>query len=459
VAKRGRAFVIEIVADSKKAGKQFDSFGRSMAKTLGAIGIGLGAREVTRFIGDSVKAAAALENLAGGTRAVFGSFADEAIRAAEAANSIGLSDAQYLTQLNYFGNLSTAIGYTKEASLGISQEFIQLGSDFAAFFDAKPEQVIDALASATRGEYDALQRYLPTISAARIEEEKVAVTRASLVPLTDDQAKLQAILNIAYQDGGAAIGAYARESDSLSTAMARFDTYKADAMVAFGQGVIEPFAKSAGSIDAAGKAWVDFNRSFGQAAGNMLSQSSKVQVALDGTTSSLSIAEKAQHGWNLALSAGNQLLPGVSLVTDRFRADVTEAGDATADTADEFNKFPYLEFQRGMTGAATATGTLNKALWTAADYSRSDFLTVMSDGVVRLTSKWYDLAEQIRRANAQLKGTTGRQNEGYYGDRFRPTASVASVSVNFNGVVGDPIEAGRQVVAVLNEYGYAGGVR
>jgi hypothetical protein len=175
---------------------------------------------------------------------------------------------------------------------------------------------------------------------------------------------------------------------------------------------------------------------------------------LDGTASSLSLVEKAQHGWNVALSAGNQLLPGVSLLTDRFRADVQEAGDATADTADEFNKFPYLEYQRGMKGAAAATGTLNTALWKAADYARSDFLTVMSDGVVRLTSKWYDLAEQIRRANAQLKGHTGRQNEGYYGDRSLKSAAVV---VNFNGVVGDPVEAGRQVASVLHDYGYAGG--
>ena len=339
-------------------------------------------------------------------------------------------------------------------SLSLSTEFMTVSSDFAAFFDAKPEQVIDAMASATRGEYDALQRYLPTISAARIENEKMVVQKESLVPLTEEQAKVQAILNIAYQDGGAAIGAYVRESDNLGTAITRFGTYMTDAKAAFGTGIVEPFSESAGTLDETGESMVRFADTAGQAFGTLASQEAKRSIALEGLSSDLSIAEKAQHNWNLALASADMLLPGVSLVTDRFRFDVQNAGDATTETAEAFNAFPYYEFRRGMAGAAGAVDVMNKSLYTTSEYSRSDFLDRIGDDVVRLKSKWYDLAEQIRRANAQLKGHTGRYDQGYYGDRV---FSGMSVNVNFNGVVGDPVEVGREVQTVLSAYAGARG--
>lgn len=183
------------------------------------------------FVASSVEAGVQLEAFEDTARTVFAGIEGEALAAADAAQGIGLSRRAALEQLNYLGNLAQATGATTEESLALGEQTLALAADFAAFADVPTADVLEAISSATRGEYDALQRYLPTASAATLQ--RIALTEGIIEEgeALSGAASLQAVYALALRDGGAAIGAYNRESDSLSATTqrlaARWDNFQA----------------------------------------------------------------------------------------------------------------------------------------------------------------------------------------------------------------------------------------
>lgn len=225
---RDRTLMIRVVGDIQDASRSLQNmerkagrFSRNM-KTAGiAIAGAFAADRVLDFGKNVVSLGATVSNFEGTAKEVFGNVAEEALAASRAAEGIGLSRRQALEQLNYLGNLATATGATAEEALRLGDQTLSLSADLAAFSDVPTADVMEAIASATRGEYDALQRYLPTVSAATLEE--VARTKGLIEEgeALTGAAALQAVYELAIRDGGAAIGAYARESDSATAAAGR----------------------------------------------------------------------------------------------------------------------------------------------------------------------------------------------------------------------------------------------
>lgn len=224
---RDRTLILKVVGDVSDAIKDLDKledgaskFGTAFRKaakvaTLAAVAAG-GA-----FVVSASKAGAQLDAFENTALTVFGNVGDEAIEASKAAAGIGLSRRQALEQLNYLGNLAQATGATTEEALALSEQTLQLGADFAAFADVPTADTLEAISAATRGEFDALQRYLPTASAATLQEIARAEGLIKEGEALQGAAALQAIYSLALRDGGAAIGAYDRESGSLAATTAR----------------------------------------------------------------------------------------------------------------------------------------------------------------------------------------------------------------------------------------------
>lgn len=202
--------------------EKFTSIGTSL-KSFGSELTGIGAGISAAFAGPviyAIKQASDLGESLNKTREVFGS-ASAAVEsfATESATKLGLSKAAALDAAGGFGNLFTQLGIGKEKAAEMSTSIVSLAADFASFHNADISEVLNAQSAAFRGEYDSLQRFLPLISAATVEQEALAMThKASNKELTA-QEKALAVNALMFKGAGAAVGDFARTSDGMANVM------------------------------------------------------------------------------------------------------------------------------------------------------------------------------------------------------------------------------------------------
>jgi hypothetical protein len=180
----------------------------------------------------AVDAASNLEETQNKVNVVFGEGADEINRwARTAATRIGQSERQALDAAGTFGNLFTQLGLTGEAAAGMSTEMVTLASDFASFHNADITEVLTAQQAAFRGEYDAVQRFVPTINAAAVEQKALQMGLAATTGELDAQDKALATQALLMEGAGDAAGDFARTSDGLANQQrimsARFEELQA----------------------------------------------------------------------------------------------------------------------------------------------------------------------------------------------------------------------------------------
>lgn len=200
-------------AVQSSVGKLEGGLGALKGAALGAAA-GVGAMEVWKR---TIGAASDLNETVSKTRTIFGaSSAGIEKWAGTAADSIGMSKRAALDGVSAFGNLFQQIGLTGDQSTKMSKSLVQLTADFASFHNADPAEVMDAMLSATRGEYDALQRFVPTASAAAVEAQALADSgKASAKELTNAD-KAVGLYNLILKDAGKAQGDFARTSTSAA---------------------------------------------------------------------------------------------------------------------------------------------------------------------------------------------------------------------------------------------------
>lgn len=133
-----------------------------------------------------------------------------------ASTSLQMSQQSALDGAAAFGEIFTAMGLSEQAAAGMSKQMVHVSSAFAALDDSKPQDVMEALRSATRGEYDALQKYVPTVSAAAVQHEAMAETGKKTAKSLSDADKATALYNLTLKDSGPAQEAFAKSADTMA---------------------------------------------------------------------------------------------------------------------------------------------------------------------------------------------------------------------------------------------------
>ena len=87
-----------------------------------------------------------------------------------AADDFGLSRRAALDAAGAMGNMWQQLGATTQAAIRNSQTMVELAADLSSFHNVAggAESVLRDMQSAFRGEYDAIQKYIPTITAAAV---------------------------------------------------------------------------------------------------------------------------------------------------------------------------------------------------------------------------------------------------------------------------------------------------
>jgi hypothetical protein len=223
---------IDIVADVQKlqqgvdqANKQLGGLDASVKKvqslTTAFVGVGVAAQGFSvagNFINETTDAASDLEETLSKTNVLFGKSSQEVVKFAEsAAKNLGQSKQQALDASATFATFGKAAGLAGKDLVGFSTDFVGLASDLASFNNTSPEQAINAIGSALRGESEPLRAYGVLLNDAALRQAAlelgiVKTTKDALTP----QQKVLAAQKVIYEQTTAAQGDFARTSDGLA---------------------------------------------------------------------------------------------------------------------------------------------------------------------------------------------------------------------------------------------------
>jgi len=163
-----------------------------------------------------------------------------------AAKSMGLSAQAALDAAGTMGNMFMQLGAGRQQTAVLSTSLVKLSSDLASFHNAAggAAEVSAAMQSAFRGEYDALQRYIPTIKAAAVEQRALADTGKSSTKELTELEKAMAAYKIIMRDAGAAVGDFERTSAEHANTVRRLSSEWDN----FGASLGERFLKPATAV-------------------------------------------------------------------------------------------------------------------------------------------------------------------------------------------------------------------
>ena len=136
--------------------------------------------------------------------------------AASASTGFGQSKAQALDAASTFGNMFSQLGLGADVTADMSMKMTELASDFASFHNADITDVLNAQQAAFRGEYDAVQRFVPTINAAAVEMKALEQTGKTATSELTQQEKAVAAYALMMEGAGKAAGDFDRTQGSLS---------------------------------------------------------------------------------------------------------------------------------------------------------------------------------------------------------------------------------------------------
>lgn len=214
-----------------RATRDLDGLGRSagvsFGRLVGAISLANVATQ-TLAVGAGVlgsqlalarDGAKAYEEAQNRVNVVLGTSADQITEWARgSALAVGLSERAALSAAGTYSNLFIQLGLSGDKAAGMSKQMIQLAADLGSFHDADITDVLIAQQAAFRGEYDAIQRYVPTINAAAVQQQAMKMGLAASTKELSAQDKALATHQLIVEGAGDATGDWARTSDSATNA-------------------------------------------------------------------------------------------------------------------------------------------------------------------------------------------------------------------------------------------------
>jgi hypothetical protein len=228
------------------AKREADAFSGDVASQMRSVGgamMGVGGMLTAGITLPIVGAAAAAIKLGSDAeetgakfQTVFGSQTTEMNRWIEDLQTIMPATTAEMQEMAASMNLTLeGMGLNEAEAARMSQGIVTLSGDLASFNNIPVEDSLNAIASAFRGEYDALQRFVPAINAAAVEQTALEMGLAGSAGELDAQAKALAINAILMQSTTDAQGDMARTAGSAANQFRRVWANTRELGTEFGQ--------------------------------------------------------------------------------------------------------------------------------------------------------------------------------------------------------------------------------
>lgn len=206
--KAGRAY------GSKFAGAAGGAM-KNLAVTAGAAFAGV---QVGQFFKDAVSGASDLAETTSKIQQIFGDAAGDVQNfASNASNALGQTRQQALDANATFGIFGKSAGLAGKDLTGFTTELTTLATDLASFNNTSPEQAINAIGSALRGEAEPMRAYGVLLDDASMRQQAlkmglIATTKEALTP----QQKVLSAQALIMAQTTTAQGDFARTSGGLA---------------------------------------------------------------------------------------------------------------------------------------------------------------------------------------------------------------------------------------------------
>jgi hypothetical protein len=193
-------------------GNKIGEASKKAALALSAIGIAAvtGAAKAVSLASDYAESQAKIGEIFGASAVAVEAFA------ATAATSLGQSKQDVLNAAGTFGVFGSAAGLGGQDLVDFSNNFTTLASDLASFNNTSPQEAIEAIGSALRGESEPLRKYGVMLDDAALRAEALAQGIYNGKGSLTQEQKILASTALIYKKTGTAQGDFARTSDGLA---------------------------------------------------------------------------------------------------------------------------------------------------------------------------------------------------------------------------------------------------
>jgi len=207
---------------TQKAIKEFQSLEGASAKAAfalkkAAIPATAAIAGIAAAIVPAISAASDLEESMSKVTVIFGDGA-KAVQdfSKTAAKSMGQSEASVLAAAGTFGTFGKAAGLGGTDLATFSNKFTTLASDLASFNNTTPEEAINAIGSALRGEAEPMRKFGVLLNDATLKSEAMALGIYDGSGALTDQQKILAAQSAIYKQTSDAQGDFTRTSEGLA---------------------------------------------------------------------------------------------------------------------------------------------------------------------------------------------------------------------------------------------------
>jgi hypothetical protein len=225
-----RALTLKLLADVSdfnknldKGAKDVDGFGDKMAAVGKKVGVALAAAAAAAGamaikIGiDGVKAASNLAETQSKVNVIFGESSAAITKfASTAATQLGQTRQQAMDAAATFATFGKSAGLAGNELVAFSTDLTTLSADLASFYNTSPEQAINAIGAALRGESEPIRAYGVLLNDATLKQEAMNMGIYNGTGALSAQQKVLAAQQVILKQTSDAQGDFARTSGGLA---------------------------------------------------------------------------------------------------------------------------------------------------------------------------------------------------------------------------------------------------
>lgn len=234
-------------ATEQQTARMNDSF----KKLTGVLMTAFATQKLVGFVKESVKGASDLGEAINVTNEIFESGAQKVKDfASKAANSIGQSTKTALDGANTFATFGKSAGLAGNELSDFAIRFSGLASDLASFRNTTPEDAIQAIGAALRGESEPIRRYGVMLNEASLQAVafREGIIKTSKEALTPQQRVLAASAAI-FEQTKDAQGDFARTSDGLANSSRTLNAQISDLKAGMGEALLPTVQALVGAVN------------------------------------------------------------------------------------------------------------------------------------------------------------------------------------------------------------------
>ena len=196
----------------------FEAVAGSVGKLVAPLAAAFAVEKIGEFGKESVSAFSELEDSTAAAGVVFGDSMGQIIdQSKNAATQFGMSSQEVINAANTFGTYGKSAGLAGNDLSGFSTKMTSLAGDMASFKGTSPEQAVEAIGAALRGETEPIRAYGVLLDDASMRNEAlkmglISTTKDALTP----QQKVLAAQSLILKQTTDAQGDFARTSTSTA---------------------------------------------------------------------------------------------------------------------------------------------------------------------------------------------------------------------------------------------------